>query len=63
MACRLITIYDCKVALEWKGTTPDGAEATGKLTIPEISHEITLDGLSDYVVRASYNICRGPWLH
>jgi len=46
---KLITIYDCKVVLQWKATTADGTEANGKLTIPEVSHEITLDGLSDYV--------------
>ncbi|KAF8479290.1 activator of Hsp90 ATPase [Russula ochroleuca] len=50
---KLITIYDCKVVLQWKGRTPDGTEATGKLTIPEVSHEITLDGLSDYVYQWS----------
>ena len=58
--CRLITIYDCKVVLQWKSTTPDGTEVKGKLTIPEVSHEITLDGLSDYVVRAPFCICREP---
>ncbi|TFY74595.1 hypothetical protein EWM64_g9417, partial [Hericium alpestre] len=46
---KLITIYDCKVVLYWKGTAADGTEVEGKLTIPEVSHEITLDGLSDYV--------------
>jgi activator of HSP90 ATPase len=51
--CRLITIYDCKVVLHWKGRTADGTEAKGILTIPEVSHEITLDGISDYVVCAS----------
>jgi activator of HSP90 ATPase len=61
--CRLITIYDCKVVLEWKSTTPDGTEVKGKLTIPEVSHEITLDGLSDYVVCAPFCICREAWLH
>ncbi|KAI0256563.1 activator of Hsp90 ATPase [Lactifluus subvellereus] len=50
---KLITIYDCKVVLHWKGRATDGAEATGKLTIPEVSHEITLDGLSDYVYQWS----------
>ena len=48
---RLITIYDCKVELKWKGKAADGTEVTGKLSIPEVSHEITLDGLSEYVVR------------
>jgi len=46
---KLITIYDCKVELKWKGTASDGTEVEGKLVIPEVSHEITLDGLSDYV--------------
>ncbi|ETW86206.1 hypothetical protein HETIRDRAFT_471579 [Heterobasidion irregulare TC 32-1] len=46
---KLITIYDCKVVLNWKGTAADGSEASGRLVVPEVSHEITLDGLSDYV--------------
>ncbi len=50
LPARLITIYDCKVVLEWTGTASDGTEVKGKLTIPEVSHEITLDGLSEYVV-------------
>ena len=56
MTCRLISIYDCKVTLHWKGRTADGTEATGKLTIPEVSHEVTLDGISDYVVCAALTI-------
>lgn len=47
-ASRLITIYDCKISVEWTGTASDGTEVTGKVTIPEVSHEITLDRLSDY---------------
>lgn len=50
---RLITIYDSKISLKWTGTTLDGTEVNGSLTIPEVSHEITLDGLSDYVVCTS----------
>ncbi len=50
--CRLITIYDCRVVLDWSGTASDGTAVSGKLTIPEVSHENTLDGTSDYVVRA-----------
>lgn len=46
---KLITIYDCKVQLEWSGTASDGTEVKGKLTIPEVSHEITVDRSSDYV--------------
>ncbi|KAE9389712.1 activator of Hsp90 ATPase [Gymnopus androsaceus JB14] len=44
----LITIYDCKVNLEWTGKASDGSEVTGRLDIPEVSHEITLDKSSDY---------------
>jgi Activator of Hsp90 ATPase, N-terminal len=48
---RLITIYDVKIELKWNGTASDGTKVSGTLTIPEVSHEITLDGLSEYVVR------------
>lgn len=48
---RLITIFDVKIELKWSGKTPDGTEADGKLVIPEVSHEATLDGLSEYTVR------------
>ena len=47
----MITIYACRVVLNWSGTASDGTAVSGKLTIPEVSHEITLDGTSDYVVR------------
>jgi len=57
---KLITIYDCKVVLNWKGTTTDGTEAKGKLTIPEVSHEITLDGISDYVYQWSLTSTSSP---
>lgn len=45
---KLITIYDCELALEWEGKTADGTEVKGRLDVPEVSHEITLDGLSQY---------------
>ena len=48
---RLITIYDCRLSLKWIGVAKDGTAVEGTVTIPEVSHEITLDGLSDYVVR------------
>lgn len=48
----MITIYDCKIVMNWSGTASDGTEVTGKLTVPEVSHEITLDKLSDYLVRS-----------
>ena len=47
---RLITIYDCKIELKWTGKASDGTEVDGTLSIPEVSHEITLDGLSEYSV-------------
>ncbi|CAK5282368.1 unnamed protein product [Mycena citricolor] len=46
---KLITIFDCKVVCEWAGTTEDGTEVKGTVTIPEVSHEIVVDRLSDYV--------------
>lgn len=52
---KLITIYDCKISVEWIGTASDGTEITGKVTIPEVSHEITLDRLSDYIYQWSEN--------
>ncbi|TCD68461.1 hypothetical protein EIP91_010747 [Steccherinum ochraceum] len=57
---KLITIYDCKVELKWKGTASDGTAVEGKLTIPEVSHEITLDGLSDYVYEWSLTTSSSP---
>jgi activator of HSP90 ATPase len=48
---RLITIYDVKIELKWSAKASDGTEADGKLVIPEVSHEVTLDGLSEYTVR------------
>jgi activator of HSP90 ATPase len=45
---KLITIYDCKISLDWQGTASDGTEVKGSLTIPEVSHETTLDGSSNY---------------
>ncbi|EJD02281.1 uncharacterized protein FOMMEDRAFT_109549 [Fomitiporia mediterranea MF3/22] len=57
---KLITIYDCSVDLKWKGTASDGTEVTGRLKIPEVSHEITLDGLSDYVYNWSLSTDSTP---
>lgn len=36
--------------MEWKGAASDGTEVVGKVTVPEVSHEVTVDGLSDYQV-------------
>lgn len=38
------------MSLNWEGTASDGTEVNGSINIPEVSHEITLDGLSDYAV-------------
>ncbi|KAJ3478714.1 hypothetical protein NLI96_g9575 [Meripilus lineatus] len=57
---KLITIYDCKVRLKWAGVAKDGTEVEGNLTIPEVSHEITLDGLSDYVYNWSLTTASSP---
>ncbi|EGN95743.1 hypothetical protein SERLA73DRAFT_60426 [Serpula lacrymans var. lacrymans S7.3] len=46
---KLITIYDCRIDLDWSGTASDGTEVNGKVSIPEVSHENTLDGHSDYI--------------
>jgi activator of HSP90 ATPase len=48
LTLRLLTIYDFEIEAKWKGTAADGTEVTGRLSIPEFSHE-TIDGLSDYV--------------
>ncbi|KAI6045615.1 activator of Hsp90 ATPase [Pisolithus marmoratus] len=57
---KLIAIYDCKVQLEWSGTASDGTSVKGKLTIPEVSHEITLDRLSDYTYEWSLKTESSP---
>jgi len=57
---RLLTIYECKIALEWTGTAEDGTEVSGTLTVPEVSHEITLDGMSDYVYEWSLKTASSP---
>ncbi|KAG6817796.1 hypothetical protein H0H87_003204 [Tephrocybe sp. NHM501043] len=57
---KLITIYDCKIVLNWKGTANDGTEVTGTLTVPEVSHEVTLDGLSEYAYHWSLSTASSP---
>lgn len=36
--------------MTWRGTASDGTEVNGTVTVPEVSHEVTVDGLSDYMV-------------
>jgi len=57
---KLITIYDCKISLDWSGTASDGTEVKGTVSIPEVSHEITLDGLSDYVYNWKLKTSNSP---
>ncbi|TFK63350.1 hypothetical protein BDN72DRAFT_775985 [Pluteus cervinus] len=57
---KLITIYDCKLKLRWQGTTSDGTEVSGSLTIPEVSHEVTVDKLSDYTYNWSLSTASSP---
>ncbi|KAF9469372.1 activator of Hsp90 ATPase [Collybia nuda] len=57
---KLITIYDCKMSLKWSGTASDGTEVNGSIKIPEVSHEITLDGLSEYVYQWSLKTASSP---
>jgi activator of HSP90 ATPase len=53
---RLITIFDTKVTMKWQGTASDGTEVKGTLTIPEVSHEIICDRLSDFLVSIHFHI-------
>lgn len=47
---RLITIFDVRLELQWKGSTSDSTDVSGSLVIPEISHENVLDSVSDFTV-------------
>ncbi|KAI8064217.1 activator of Hsp90 ATPase [Gongronella butleri] len=47
---KLITIFDVRIQLAWKGTAKDGTEATGKINIPEVAHDTDED---DYVFDVS----------
>ncbi|KAG7528126.1 hypothetical protein FFLO_06392 [Filobasidium floriforme] len=44
---KILTIYDCKIVMSWKGKTAAGDEIEGKVTVPEVSHEM-IDGHSKY---------------
>ncbi|KZV88295.1 hypothetical protein EXIGLDRAFT_839327 [Exidia glandulosa HHB12029] len=46
---KLLAIFDCKIELDWSGTTKSGEDVKGTLVIPEVSHETALDQISDYV--------------
>ncbi|KAJ1982666.1 Co-chaperone [Dimargaris xerosporica] len=40
---KVITIFDVAIKITWEGTAPDGTEATGTITIPEVAHDTTPD--------------------
>jgi len=45
---KLITIFDVRLEMRWKGSTSDGTDISGSLIIPEVSHENVLDGVSEF---------------
>ncbi|KAJ8522364.1 hypothetical protein ONZ45_g1051 [Pleurotus djamor] len=53
---KLITIYDCKITLDWSGTTSDGTTVEGKLTIPE--YEWSLSTASSPTVNAIFELAK-----
>ncbi len=58
---RLITIFDVRLEMRWKGSTSDGTDIKGSLIIPEVSHENVLDGVSDFIVSSlllEFFLCR-----
>ncbi|KAL1743710.1 activator of Hsp90 ATPase [Schizophyllum fasciatum] len=57
---KLITIYDCKLTIQWSGKTSGGEPVTGRVVIPEVSHENTLDGHSDVVYEWSLTTASSP---
>ncbi|KAK3941465.1 activator of Hsp90 ATPase [Diplogelasinospora grovesii] len=40
---KVITIFDVKLTLEYSGSTADGDEVSGTITVPEVSHELEED--------------------
>jgi len=57
---KIITIFECKVDLKWSGTAEDGTEVAGILKVPEVSHENTLDGLSEYTYEWTLSTASSP---
>jgi len=46
--------------MQWTGKASDGTEVTGRVIVPEVSHEVTVDQLSDYVYEWSLTTARSP---
>jgi len=57
---KLITIFDCKIEMGWKGVASDGTEVNGNVVVPEVSHEITVDRLSDYMYEWTLDTASSP---
>ncbi|KZT27331.1 hypothetical protein NEOLEDRAFT_1130861 [Neolentinus lepideus HHB14362 ss-1] len=57
---KLITIFDVKIDLTWSGTASDGTEVSGKLTLPEVSHENVVDKVSDILYEWTLSTTSSP---
>jgi len=57
---KLITIFDCRVDMRWKGVASDGTEVEGTVTVPEVSHEVTVDRLSNYAYEWTLSTASSP---
>ncbi|KAG7111403.1 hypothetical protein HYQ44_009598 [Verticillium longisporum] len=42
---KVITIFDVKLVLEYSGSTPDEADVSGTITVPEVAHDTEEDDL------------------
>ncbi|TGZ78723.1 hypothetical protein EX30DRAFT_342944 [Ascodesmis nigricans] len=40
---KIVTLYDLKIKLEYKGTNADGVEASGSVTVPEVAYDTEED--------------------
>jgi len=57
---KLITIFDVRLELQWKGSASDGTDVSGSLIIPEVSHENVLDNVSDFIYQWKLSTSSSP---
>jgi len=57
---KLITIFDVRLEVAWTATHTDGSTISGSLTIPEVSHEVIIDGLTEYTYDWSLDDSQEP---
>jgi len=57
---KLITIFDVRLEIAWTATHTDGSTVSGSLTIPEVSHEVIIDGLTEYTYDWSFDHSQEP---